>query len=96
MNLLGAVLNLFLRYGYVAVFLGVMAENAGIPLPGETILLAAGFFASQGHFSLAAVILLAAVGAMVGDNVGYLLGEKVARPFLIRRGRFLVLTPARL
>jgi len=96
MNLLGILVNFFLRFGYAAVFLGVMVENAGIPLPGETILLAAGFFASQGHFSLGVVILLAAAGAMLGDNVGYLLGEKVARPFLTRRGRFLLLTPARL
>ena len=96
MNLLGIVLNLFLRFGYAAVVLGVMAENAGIPLPGETILLAAGFFASQGHFDLRLVILLATAGAVVGDNVGYFLGERVARPFLTRGGRFLVLTPPRL
>jgi len=42
------------------------------------------------------VILLAAVGAIVGDNAGYLLGQKVARPYLTRRGHFLLLTPARL
>ena len=96
MNLLGTVLDLFLRFGYLAVVLGVMAENAGIPLPGETILLAAGFFASQGHFALWLVILLAAAGAVIGDNLGYLLGERVARPFLTRRGRFLLLTPGRL
>lgn len=96
MNLLGTLLGLFLRFGYAAVFLGVMAENAGIPIPGETILLAAGFFASQGHFHLGWVILLAALGAMVGDNLGYLLGDKVARPFLARHGRFLLLTPPRL
>src|SRR5512135_3349718 len=96
MNLLATLLDLFLRFGYLAVFLGVMAENVGIPLPGETILLAAGLFASQGHFRLWMVILFAAVGAILGDNAGYLLGQKVARPFLARRGRFLVLTPARL
>jgi membrane protein DedA with SNARE-associated domain/membrane-associated phospholipid phosphatase len=96
MNLLGTLLNLFLRFGYAAVFLGVMLENVGIPLPGETILLAAGLFASQGQFRLWMVILFATVGAVLGDNAGYLLGRKVARPFLARRGRFLLLTPARL
>lgn len=95
-NLLGTLLHLFIRFGYAVVFLGVMAENVGIPIPGETILLAAGLFASEGHFRLWMVILFAAVGAMAGDNLGYLLGEKVARPFLARRGRFLLLTPARL
>jgi membrane protein DedA with SNARE-associated domain len=96
MNLLGTLLHLFLRFGYAAVFLGVMLENVGIPLPGETILLAAGLFASQGQFRLWLVILVAAVGAVLGDNAGYLLGRKVARPYLARRGRFLLLTPARL
>ncbi len=95
MTLLGTLLHLFLRFGYAAVFLGVLLENVGIPLPGETILLAAGLFASQGNFHLWLVILFAAVGAMIGDNAGYLLGRKVARPYLARRGRFLVLTPAR-
>jgi len=79
-NLLGTLLHLFLRFGYAAVVFGVMAENAGIPLPGETILLAAGFFASQGHFDIFLVILFA--GAVMGDNVGYFLGRKVARPFV--------------
>lgn len=80
MNLLGTLLHLFLRFGYAAVVFGVMAENAGIPLPGETILLAAGFFASQGHFDIFLVILFA--GAVMGDNVVYFLGRKVARPFV--------------
>jgi membrane protein DedA with SNARE-associated domain/membrane-associated phospholipid phosphatase len=96
MNLLGKVLGLFLRFGYPVVFLGVMTESAGIPLPGETILLAAGFFASEGHFHLGWVILLAALGAILGDNLGYFLGARLARPFLARRGRFLLLTPPRL
>lgn len=63
MNLLATLLDLFLRFGYGVVFLGVMAEKPGIPLPGETILLAAGFFASQGRFRLGLVILLAAAGS---------------------------------
>ena len=96
MNLLGTLVHLFLRFGYAVVFLGVMTENIGIPIPGETILLAASLFASQGHFRLWLVILFAAVGAAIGDNAGYLLGRKVARPYLARRGHFLVLTPARL
>lgn len=96
MNFLGKLLGLFLRFGYPVVFLGVLAESAGVPLPGETILLAAGFFASEGRFQLGWVVLAAALGGVLGDNMGYVLGARIARPFLARRGRFLLLTPPRL
>ncbi len=92
MNLLEALLGLFLRFEYAVVFLVVMAENVGVPLPGETILLAVGLFASQGHFHLWTIILCASVRAMLGDNAGYMLGWKVARPFMCRHGRFPLLT----
>lgn len=84
MEVLQSILAYFVWYGYLVVFLGVMLENAGIPLPGETILLAAGFFAYEGHFSLLIVIGVGAVGAILGDNIGYLVGRKAGRPFLDR------------
>ena len=74
----------FARYGYFVVFFGVMLENAGVPVPGETILLAAGFFAAQGHFHLWMVIAIAALGAMLGDNAGYAIGRRVGRAALER------------
>ena len=55
---LGSLLS---RYGYPIVFVGVLLENAGIPVPGETILLAAGFLAHQGLFSLPWVIGLSLI-----------------------------------
>jgi membrane protein DedA with SNARE-associated domain/membrane-associated phospholipid phosphatase len=93
MEILARIISLFSTYGYLIVFLGVMLENAGIPMPGETILLAAGFFASHGQFSLPLVILIAAAGAVVGDNLGYLAGRRLGRPFLERYGRYFWLTP---
>lgn len=86
----------FARYGYFVVFFGVMLENAGVPVPGETILLAAGFFAAQGHFHLWMVIVVAAIGAMLGDNAGYAVGRRVGRAALERYGRYLLLTRRRL
>jgi undecaprenyl-diphosphatase len=86
----------FARYGYWVVFLGVMLENAGVPVPGETILLAAGFFAAQGHFHLGMVIAIAAFSATLGDNAGYAIGHKIGRAALERYGRYVRLTPARL
>ena len=96
MDFLNTMIELFLRYGYLVVFLGVMLENAAIPVPGETILLAAGFFAAQGQLDIVLVISVAIVGAILGDNCGYLLGRKAGRPFLNRYGRWLFLTPAKL
>jgi membrane protein DedA with SNARE-associated domain len=70
MGFLQTIGTYFLRYGYPVVFVGVMLENAGIPVPGEAMVLAAGFFASQGVFALPVVMGVAALGAMLGDNTG--------------------------
>jgi len=93
--MLSALLSYFAHYGYWVVFFGVMLENAGIPVPGETILLAAGFFAAQGHFHLWEVMTIAALGAVLGDNAGYWIGHRLGRATLERYGRYVGLTHAR-
>jgi membrane protein DedA with SNARE-associated domain len=90
---LETLLGYFAHYGYWVVFLGVMLENAGLPVPGETVLLAAGFFAAEGHFRLGLLITIAAAGATLGDNIGYAVGRKVGRAALERYGRYVHLTP---
>ena len=87
------------QYGLVVVFLVVAFESAGVPLPGETALVAAAILASQGHFSLAAVIAVGAVAAILGDNGGYWAGRLLGRGFLqrydiVRRFSDRVLPPA--
>jgi uncharacterized protein (TIGR03382 family) len=57
-----------------------------VPLPGETALIAAAVFASQGHLTIELVIVVAAAAAIVGDNVGYLLGSRLGRRALERPG----------
>lgn len=94
--MLSALLSYFSHYGYWVVFFGVMLENAGVPVPGETILLAAGFFAAQGQFNLWEVMVIAALGAVLGDNTGYFLGREVGRATLERYGRYAGLTHGRL
>src|SRR4029078_5752762 len=94
--MLDALLSYFQQYGYWVVFFGVMLENSGVPVPGETILLAAGFFAALGHFNLALVMSIACIGAVLGDNAGYFIGRKLGRTTLLRYGRYVGLTPARL
>src|SRR5436309_3460522 len=96
---LQAFLNDYAVYGYPVLFAGVMLENAGIPVPGETAVLVAGFLSSPAggeRFPLSMVILLATIAAVIGDNIGYWLGHRFARPYLREGRRFLLLTPATL
>src|SRR2546430_14365299 len=96
-NSLQLIEQYMLAYGYWAVFFGVMLENAGLPVPGETILLVGGYFASThpDQFNLIRVMATAATGAVIGDNIGFAIGHHFGRPFLLRIGRFFFLTPKR-
>ncbi len=71
-------------YGLLFLFGIVCLESAGLWLPGETALIAAGVYASKGHLSIAGVIGVAAAAAILGDNIGYWLGREVARPLMAR------------
>jgi membrane-associated protein len=75
--------------GYPLLFVLVMSESGGVPIPGETALIAAAVLASQGKLHVALVIPLAALAAIVGDNIGYLIGRKGGRWLLERPGPFL-------
>ncbi len=86
--MLGSLVNLPATVVYAALFLIVGGESAGVPLPGETSLVTAGILAAQGHLSLPLVIGTAAAGAIVGDNLGYLLGRHGGRWLLGRDGRW--------
>lgn len=73
------------QYGYWAVGITLLLENAGIPLPGETVLLLASFLAySQHELSLPGVMLVALCAAVTGDNLGFWIGNRGGRPFLDR------------
>jgi membrane protein DedA with SNARE-associated domain len=72
-------------YAAVAVFVGI--EASGVPVPGETALIAAAVLASQGELRIELVIAIAAAAAIVGDNIGYLLGRRFGRRLLERPGR---------
>jgi membrane protein DedA with SNARE-associated domain len=75
------------HYGLVALFLVVMLESGGVPLPGETALITAAVFASRGELDIVAVVAVAAVAAIVGDNGGYWIGRTGGRG-LLERSRF--------
>ena len=87
LDLLGAYLT---RYGYWTVAATLLLENAGLPLPGETILLLASFFAySQHSLHLSYIILVGICAATIGDNLGFVIGHYGGRPLLHRYGRAL-------
>jgi len=90
------LLDLFARYGYGVVFVGVLLENAGIPVPGETALLAGGALAHFGRLSLFWVVLTAICAAIIGDNLGFLIGRWGGRALADRHGWKIGLTAKRL
>lgn len=84
--------GLLTTFGYPAIVLFIMIESAGIPLPGETMLLAASFYAATTHhLQLPLVILCAATGAIVGDNIGFYIGKTGGRRFVERFGKYVFL-----
>ncbi len=75
-------------FGYPLLFVLVMCESSGVPIPGETALITAAVLASQGKLQIELVIAVAAVAAIVGDNIGYVIGRKGGRWLLERPGAF--------
>lgn len=96
MEILDLITFLIDKFGYIIVTLAIMLESAGIPMPGETVLVIAAAYAGAGHLSILLVILCAAAGAIVGDGIGYWIGRKLGRPFLNKHGKWLHLTPERM
>ena len=91
-SILQDLLHLVLRLGdwsYLIIFAAAALECAafaGLLVPGESLVLASGFFAHQGILELDTVMAAAALGAVAGDNIGYLLGSRLGREWLLRKG----------
>jgi membrane protein DedA with SNARE-associated domain len=89
--------HLLPTYGYLAVILFVGLEAIGIPLPGESTLIAAALYAgATHHLNILVVAAVAAAAAIVGDNLGYLLGRTGGRRLVKRYGRYVHLTESRM
>jgi len=79
--------SLISNYGYAAIFVVVLLESSGFPLPGETILVCASVYAgSQPEMNISGIIAAAACGAILGDNVGFWIGRRFGRTLLIKHG----------
>lgn len=90
---LAPVLN---SYGYLAVAGLVLAESFGLPLPGETVLIAAAIYAGAGQLNIVAVATVAWAAAVAGNTIGFALGRQGGRRLLVRWGRYVRLTPERI
>jgi membrane protein DedA with SNARE-associated domain len=96
-SLFDALIGLIPIYGPWIIFGIVAFESAGVPLPGETILVAAALLsATTGQINIVVVVLAAAAGAIVGDGMGYMVGRRFGLPFLRRFGRHIRLDEDRL
>ena len=84
-------------YGYLVVFLLVMIESIGVPVPGETALIGAALYAGSTHrLEIAAVIAVAIAGAIIGDNIGFSLGRYGGARLLLRHGHKIRIDEGRL
>src|SRR5256885_12327699 len=90
------LVDLFARYGYAVVFVGVFLENTGLPVPGETALLAGAALSHFGRLALPWVVVTATGAAVLGDNLGFLIGRRYGRGLIERYGAHLGLRRSRL
>jgi membrane protein DedA with SNARE-associated domain len=94
-SLFDVLRHFFDQYGYWTVGTALLLENAGVPVPGESVLLFASFLAySEQTLRLPYIIVIGIAACTVGDNVGFLIGRRGGRPLLDRYQRFFRIRPA--
>jgi membrane protein DedA with SNARE-associated domain len=91
-----ALIDLIKVHGPWIIAVVVALESAGVPLPGETILVAAALVATTNQIDIAIIVAAAATGAIVGDGIGYTIGRRFGTPFLRKYGRYIRLDENRL
>ncbi len=84
------------HYGLLAIFTLVLLEDFGIPVPGETVLIAGAVFAGSGRLNIVAVGVIGFVAAVTGDNIGYAIGRFGGHALVLRWGKYVFLTRERL
>jgi membrane protein DedA with SNARE-associated domain len=90
------ILEVAKNYGYLAIFWGILLENLGIPLPGETMTIVGGFLSGSNELNYWLVLGSAATGSFLGGNCGYWIGNMGGWPFLVRVGKLLRISEVRL
>ena len=84
------------QYGYLAVGGLITLEDFGIPVPGETVLIAAAFYSGLGHLNIFAVFVVGFIAAVIGDNIGFAIGRYGGTQLVERFGKYIFLTPPRI
>lgn len=84
------------QYGYLAVGGFILLEDFGIPVPGETVLITSAIFSVIGHLNIFLVILIATIGAIIGDNIGFAIGDFGGRKLIEKYGKYIFITPTKL
>lgn len=88
MTVIASIFSVASNLGYPALAIFVAVESLGVPVPGETAVIFAGIAAASGRLSIVAVIIIASASAIVGDNIGFVIGRRGGRALLERPGRF--------
>lgn len=90
------IAGLIQRYGYVVIFTLVMLGNMGVPVPEESPVILAGYASQKLWLDYKIAVLVCIVSAIVGDNIGYMIGRKGGRPLLLRYGKYVGLNEEKL
>ncbi len=96
MSFVDNVHRFVVEYGYLAVFLGILLEDFGLPMPGETLLITGAVLASRGSLNILWLLPLAWLGAVLGDSIGFFIGATGGHRFLMRYGSRIGITLERL
>jgi membrane protein DedA with SNARE-associated domain len=96
-SLMSWVYDLVNTYGLWALFIGIMLQGIGIPMPGETMLLLAALYAGSTHrLTIGSILLVAATATTVGGMIGYAIGRWIGFGLLVRYGKYVGLDESRL
>ncbi len=81
------ILTFMREFGYVAMFIAMVLENANIPIPSEVVLGFAGYLIAQGVFDMTTTMIVATLAGIIGSVLSYWIGEHGGRPLLLRYGK---------
>jgi len=95
-HLLATWMQFVLDWGYLGIFVMMAFESTAIPIPAEVVIPPAAYWAAQGKFHIAGVILAATAGSWVGSAISYWVAYKLGRPLVTRYGRYVLISPAKI
>lgn len=85
-----------LDWGYAGVFVMMLFESTAVPIPAEVVIPPAAYWASQGRFNLAAIVIVATLGSWAGSALSYWIALKLGRPLVERHGKYVLLSPQKI